>query len=142
MILAHLRKITTNSSDQGNWHNLLILVKFQLITNSTISKSKVFSPFLLTFFRTWDFPFKEISTQRPLYHDISVSEKLNNTRQSLLKAQQTFNHNTSYSEADAKPLQMPINEGNIISKAQKQVSCIINLTNHSKVLIFVSEQKQ
>ena len=48
MILSLLRKATQSYADQSNWN--LLLGKFQLIANSTISKSRKISPFFLTFF--------------------------------------------------------------------------------------------
>ena len=79
MILSFLRKATQSFSDQGNWH--LLLSDFQLIANSTISKSRKFSPFFLTFFRTGNFPFKDIKQSNiNLNENSQVAKHFNRTR--------------------------------------------------------------
>ena len=65
-----------------NWHNQLS--DFQLISNSTISKSRAFSPFFLTFFRTGNYPFKDLKQAKiNLNESSNVAEHFNQTRQTL-----------------------------------------------------------
>ena len=82
MILSFLRKATQSYSDQGNWN--LLLSDFQLVANSTISKSRKFSPFFLTFFRTGNFSFSEIKQSNiNLNENSQVAEHFNRTRKIL-----------------------------------------------------------
>ena len=82
MILSFLRKATQSYSDQGNWN--LLLSDFQLIANSTISKSRKFSPFFLTFFRSGNFPFSELKQSKiDLNKNSQVAEHFNRTRKTL-----------------------------------------------------------
>ena len=82
IILSFLRKATQSFSEQGNWNSLLS--DFQLVANSTISKSRKFSPFFLTFFRTGNYPFKDIKQSSiNLNEDSQVAEHFNKTRRTL-----------------------------------------------------------
>ena len=112
MILNFLRKITTSADSQGNWPNLLH--EFQLITNSTLSQTRGFSPFFLTFFRTPNFPFNNILSDRHQYQNTYVTDKINNAKRVLQKA--CDNYNASFKEHGNPhaPLTKTIHEGNII----------------------------
>ena len=62
MILSFLRKATQSYSEQGNWN--LLLSDFQLIAKSIVTKSRKFSPFFFTFFRSGNFPLSDIKNYK------------------------------------------------------------------------------
>ena len=112
MILNFLRKATNSAESQGNWPNLLH--EFQLITNSTLSQSRGFSPFFFTFFRTPNFPFNNIFTQRHLHQNWYVSDKINNAKTVLQQACDNYNNAFKEHGNSHAPLKNPIHEGSIV----------------------------
>ena len=112
MILNYLRKITDSVSTQGNWPNYLH--EFQLITNSTLSATRGFSPFFLTFFRTPNFPFNNILSDRHLHQNSFVSDKINNAKRVLQKACDNYNANFRENNTSHKPLKSVVRLGHII----------------------------
>ena len=95
MILSFLRKLTTSYADQGNWDKKLS--DFQLITNSTVSKARGYSPFFLTFFKHPNYPFQSTLHSEPNYNqDSLVADKFNMSRETLKTA--FDNSSTSFTD--------------------------------------------
>ena len=112
MILNYLRKITDSVSKQGDWPNFLH--EFQLITNSTLSNTRGFSPFFLTFFRTPNFPFNNILSDRHLHQNSFVSDKINNAKRVIQTACDNYNSSFRESNTPHAPLSKTIQVGNIV----------------------------
>ena len=110
--LNYLRKITVSADTQGNWPNLLH--EFQLITNSTLSHTREFSPFFLTFFRTPNFPFNNILSDRHLHQSTHVSDKINNAKRVLQTACDNYNAAFHENNAPHAPMIKTIKEGSIV----------------------------
>ena len=112
MILNYLRKITESANTQGNWPNLLH--EFHLITNSTLSNTRGFSPFFLTFFRTPNFPFKHILSERHLHQNSYVSDKINNVKKVLQTACDNYNSSFRKTNTPHAPMSKTIRVGNVV----------------------------
>ena len=84
MLTNFLRKITASLGDQQSWH--LSLNDFMLITNASVSKTRGFSPFFLTYFKHPNFPFQDFDKQNPMYQDDSSVADLLNCSQKYISA--------------------------------------------------------
>ena len=65
-----------------------------LIANASISKTRGFSPFFLTYFKHPNFPFQDFNKQDPLYHDNSTVADLLNKSQKYVSAAAENSHNS------------------------------------------------
>ena len=82
-----MRKTTQNLSDQQSWHERM--PELQTILNSTISKSRGYSPFFLTFFKQPNFPFQKLADRQDSYNESSTLEaRLNFANKTLNQANQ------------------------------------------------------
>ena len=111
-MLNFLQKITSSADSQENWPNLL--PEFQLIPNSTLSQTRGFSPFFLTFFRTPNFPFNNIISGKHHYQNTYVSDKVNNAKQVLQKACNNYNASFKEDGNPHAPINKTIQEGSIV----------------------------
>ena len=85
MLTNFLRKISSPLGEQQSWY--LSLNDFMLITNSSISKTRGFSPFFLTYFKHPNFPFQDFNKQYPLYQDDSnVADLINKSQKYISTA--------------------------------------------------------
>ena len=69
MIINYLRKSSVTYEDQANWP--LKLPDLQTVLNSSLSGSRGFSPFFLTFFKHANFPFQQLAESQPNLNDSS-----------------------------------------------------------------------
>ena len=88
MILNYVRKNIETLAEQGIWHEI---PDFQTIVNSTVSKSRGFSPFFLTFFRHANFPFTSLVTERPSLGEHNTMHARINFSQKILKQAEGVN---------------------------------------------------
>ena len=89
MILNYVRKNIETLAEQGIWHEMI--PDFQTIVNSTVSKSRGFSPFFLTFFRHANFPFTSLVTERPSLGEHNTMHARINFSQKILKQAEGVN---------------------------------------------------
>ena len=70
MISNFMRKMCEDLPSQRNWH--LKVPNLQTIINSSVSSSRGFSPFFLTFFRHANFPFQQLQSKPINYTEAST----------------------------------------------------------------------
>ena len=88
-----------------------------LITNSSISKTRGFSPFFLTYFKHPNFPFQDFNKQNPLYQDNSNVTDLINKYQKYIStaASNSLNSFEAYtSQFDNKSTILKFELGDLI----------------------------
>lgn len=123
MILNFLRKSTVSADFQGNWPNLL---------SSILSQTRGFSPFLLTFFRSPNFPFNNLIWNRHLHQNSCVSDKINNAKTVLQQACDNYNLAFKERKNPHDPLAEPVQEGSIVYVCHSQRGLHIKLTTPFK----------
>ena len=96
MISNFMRKMCDDLPSQRNWH--LKVPNLQTIINSSVSSSRGFSPFFLTFFRHANFPFQQLQTKPINYNETSsVAAKFNLAQDTLQQCQEALE--TSFENA-------------------------------------------
>ena len=89
MISSLMRKTCEDIASQKNWH--LKIPNLQTIINSSVSSSRGFSPFFLTFFRHANFPFQDLHLKKPNYNENStVAARFNLAQETLQQSQEAL----------------------------------------------------
>ena len=86
MISNFMRKMCDDLPSQRKWH--LKVPNLQTIINSSISSSRGFSSFFLTFFKHANFPFQQLKN-KPIYYNetSSVAAQFNMAQDTIQKCQ-------------------------------------------------------
>ena len=115
MISNFMCKMCENLPSQRNWH--FKVPNLQTIINSSVSSSRGFSPFFLTFFRHANFPFKQIQHEPIKYNESSpVAAQFNLAQDTIQQCQETLDNSFSKakSQFDKQLVQKPFQPGDTI----------------------------
>ena len=105
MISNFMRKMCEDLPSQRNWH--LRIPNLQTIMNSSVSSTRGFSLFFLTFFKHANFPFQNVKSKSTYYNENStVAAKFNLAQDTIQQCQDALDvsFETAKAQFDKQPV--------------------------------------